>query len=99
MPRCEPAVPNTGKLALTGPAAGIETIAVGGAISGGVTVDAPNTLISIACEFCNPPHLQVRGAYSPQFAGSLRKNFWPPQSVRYVIGSLHADDMSTNEYS
>ena len=28
---------------------------------------------------------------SPQFAATLRKNFSPPQSSRYVIGSLQAE--------
>ena len=34
----------------------------------------------------------------PQFAGWLRKNFWPPQSPRYDIGSLQAEVPSMNEY-
>src|SRR3569833_4260480 len=46
-----------------------------------------------------PPLKVVRVSYSPHAAGLLRKNFSPPQSVRYVIGSLPAELPAANWYS
>ena len=67
------------------------------AFGGGVIgVPGPKIEISCWCEFCVELHLHERAAISPHFARLLRKNFWPPQSVRYVIGSLHADVPSLN---
>jgi hypothetical protein len=47
----------------------------------------------------HPPLQQLRTAASPHFAGMLRKNFSPPQSPRYDIGSLQAEVPSMNSYS
>src|ERR1051325_4870530 len=66
-------------------------ITVGGPIS---VWPSPNTLISFACEFCVDVHLHTRELYSPHLATWLRKNFCPPHSTLYVIGSLHAHSPS-----
>src|SRR5450432_267073 len=93
MPRRDAASGFTMKPLTTEPPAGDMIETVGGGIS---EVPGPNTFVSFKCELTVGVHTQGLAAKSPHCADLLRKNFWPPQSAEYVIGSLHADWPSTN---
>src|SRR5438067_8832983 len=89
MPRCAPPVDCTAApLPTVAMSVGTVIEIVGDLVVG---VPAPNTPRILPCEFCVPPQWQSRFWFSPQNAAASRKNFRPPQSVRYVIGSIHAE--------